>query len=217
MPRLAAAYRRETDRNVKRALLRSFGKIAPISREVIELLLEELPSPIFGVHVVPVFGALGPAARPAVPALTAVMRWDDSSSRISAAIALGEILAASPVSPGGADPLPAAVAALGRALGDPHLEVRQQAARALGKIGPAAAGAVPALAAALELEDPATSDAAVHGYAAWALGEMGKLALPAVPALRRCYQNDRDPFTRKAAEAALRKLGASPLGKNLES
>lgn len=217
LPRLVAVYRGEKDRDVQRALLRSFGKIAPTSREVVDLLLEELASPVFGRDAVPVFGALGPAARPAVPALTAVLGWEDSSSRISAAIALGAILAASPVSPGGADPLPTAVAALGRALGDPHLSVRLESAKALGQIGPAASAAIPALIAVLELEDGETADRSLHGPAAWALGEMGKLALPAAPALRRCFENDRDPYTRKAAEAALRKLGLAPVGKNLKT
>ena len=95
--------------------------------------------------------------------------------------------------------------------------MRQQAAQALGKIGPAAAAAVPALQAALELADGESADAALHGYAAWALGEMGSAALPAVPALRRCYESDPDPFTRKAAAAALRKLGAFPLGQDADT
>ena len=217
LPRLVAVYRREPELDVKRTLLRAFSRIRPSTPEVVDLLVAELPRPILGGQALPALGALGRTARPAVPALVAVLSGEDSSNRISAAIALGSILEASPISPGGADPLPAAVAALARSLGDLHLSVRQEAAQALGKIGPAAAAAIPALIAVLELEDDGNSDSSVHRYAAWSLGRMGKLALPAVPALRRCYDNDPDPFTRKAAAAALGKLGVPPIGKNLET
>ncbi len=215
--RLVAVYQRDKDDDVRRNLLRAFGQIEPTSKEVIDLLIGELGPSVLGRSAVPVFGALGRSALSAVPALTEVLRWDDSSSRVSAAIALGEILAASPLSPASSDPLPAAVLALTRSLGDLHLDVRQQSAQALGKIGPAAASAVPALAAVLDLEDGETSDSSLHRYAAWSLGEMGKLALPAVPSLRHCFANDADPFTRKTAEAALRKLGVDPLGRDLDS
>lgn len=217
LPRLLAAYRREPELDVQRTLLRAFSQITPSTPEVVELLVAELPRPILGGQALPALGALGRTARPAVPALVAVLSGEDSSNRISAAIALGSILEASPISPGGADPLPAAVAALARSLGDLHLSVRQEAAQALGRIGPAAAAAIPALIAVLELDDDGNSDSSVHRYAAWSLGQMGKLALPAVPALRRCYDNDPDPFTRKAAAAALGKLGVAPTGKNLDT
>jgi HEAT repeat protein len=217
LPRLITFYRREPDGDVKRTLLRTFAHARPSTPEVVELLVGELKEPILGKLAVSSLGALGSTARPAVPALVAVLGGDDSSSRISAAISLGSILEASPLSPGGADPLPAAVAALSRSLGDLHLTVRQESAQALGKIGPAAAASIPALIAVLELEDDDNSDSSVHRYAAWSIGQMGKLALPAVPALRRCYENDPDPFTRKAAAAALGKLGVAPTGKNLDT
>lgn len=193
------------------------ARIQPDTAEEVERLVAELREPIHGRLAIAKLGALGRTAWPAVPALVAILAGDDSSSRISAAIALGDILAASPISPGGADPLPAAVAALSRSLGDLHLTVRQESAQALGKIGPAAAAAIPALIAVLELEDDDNSDSSVHRYAAWSLGQMGKLALPAVPALRRCYGNDLDPFTRKAAAAALAKLGVAATGTNLDT
>lgn len=217
LPRLVAAWRRETDREVRRTLLRSLGLIQPTTREVVDLLSAEIASPLHGFEAVPALGALGPAARPATPTLVAVLGEPDSSKRISAAIALGAILESSPLSPGGDDPLPAAVGALARTLGDPHLTARQEAAKALGRIGPAAAAAVPALIAVLELEDGESADHALHASAAWALGEMGKIALPAAPALRRCFSSDPDPFTRKAAEAALRKLGVAPAGSNSQT
>ena len=69
----------------------------------------------------------------------------------------------------------------------------------------------------LEIEGGETADESIHAYAAWAIGEMGKLGLPAVPALRRCFENDPDPYTRKAAEAALRKLGVAPHGNQLKT
>ena len=70
----------------------------------------------------------------------------------------------------------------------PIRDVRRSAADALGKIGPPAAEAVPALAAALH--DP---DEDVRRSAADALGKIGPAAAEAVPALAAALHDpDRD-------------------------
>jgi HEAT repeats len=78
---------------------------------------------------------LGPAGKPAVPALADKLKSPDSLVRQNAALALGKI------GPEAADAVPALV----EALHDADWPVRRHAALALGEIGPAAAAAAPAL------------------------------------------------------------------------
>jgi HEAT repeat protein len=78
---------------------------------------------------------------------------------------------------------------------------RRYAAEALGKIGPEAKEAIPALIAALN-----DQDADVRRYAADALGEIGPEAKVAVPALIAAL-NDQDIVVRSSAAEALGKIG----------
>ena len=86
-------------------------------------------------------------------------------------------------------------------LQDPDVEVRSRAAEALGKIGPEAAAAVPALTTALQ--DP---DVDVRMEAAWALGCIGPEAAAAAPALSNALQ---DPVVDVRSEAAVQALRAA--------
>ncbi len=88
----------------------------------------------------------------------------------------------------GAPSVPALVAVLR----DPDPELRQNAARALARIGPDASEAVPELIAALD-----DKDIGVRKYATRALGEIGPAAGKAVPALIKELRQ-----TAKAAEQA---------------
>ena len=79
---------------------------------------------------------------------------------------------------------PASAEVLGgleRALGDPDSNVREAAARALGAHGPAAARAVPALAAA---SHAAGQSGAVARACLYALGSIGKASAPAIGEIR---------------------------------
>jgi HEAT repeat protein len=78
--------------------------------------------------------------------------------------------------------------------------VRQNAALALGQIGPDARAAVPALGEAL-----GDSEWAVRRQAALALGHIGVHAHPAIPALQK-LSRDPDPLVRKAAQQALKQI-----------
>jgi hypothetical protein len=64
------------------------------------------------------------------------------------------------------------------ALKSPDINIRREAARALGEIGPGAKDAVPELIEALDDED-------MDLIAVWALGRIGPAAIAAVPAIRR--------------------------------
>lgn len=130
-------------------------------------------------------GLLGPAARPAVPAL-ATLTTDDRSVRVrqTAARALGQI-------GGAARP---AAAALRKALADPAAEVRVEAAFALWSVANDSAG-VPVLAAVADSRAVAL------------LGEIGPAAKGATTALRRALTAGVPADRVAAAEALYRVSG----------
>jgi HEAT repeat protein len=173
-------------------------------------------------------GRLGAAARPAIPALIAAAVDVEEPVRKSAAGALEKIDPEWPATPGAAEAVPALVKALGSrftevwqlasfllgrigkpavptlidALADRWQDTRQVVvARSLGRIGPAAAEAVPALAHELTGEH-----AHVRQAAAEALGQIGPAAEPAVPGLIQLL-TDRLPASRQAAAVALARVG----------
>jgi HEAT repeat protein len=95
----------------------------------------------------------------------------------------------------------AAVPELIRALKDEDWQVRNQAAVALGVIGPEARAAVPALSELLQDEDKY-----LRSNAATAVGKLGREARSAVPELTKAVK-DRDEDVRQNAAAALGRIG----------
>jgi HEAT repeat protein len=79
--------------------------------------------------------------------------------------------------------------------------VRMMSANAIGAIGPEAASAVPALAAACRIETEVTH---VLRACAAALGEIGKAATPALPVLRGLVNTK--PLVRRSAERAIEQI-----------
>lgn len=86
------------------------------------------------------------------------------------------------------------------ALSDSQPQVRVQAIRALGNVGPAAPEVIPALIGVLRDSDPA-----VRGQAALALLKFGPEAKSALPALTDA-KNDSDKTVRNFAAKALEKI-----------
>jgi HEAT repeat protein len=126
-------------------------------------------------------GRIGPAARAAVPALIDALKDPEEPERHR-------------------DPEPSdRPAPVERA---PARTVRDRAAEALGKIGPAAKDAVPALSRALN--DP---DKAVGTRAAEALGRIGPAAKAAVPALLTAFKDDKRRAVGDRAAEALGRMG----------
>jgi len=72
-------------------------------------------------------------------------------------------------------------------------------------MGPAAATAVPALAAACRVETEVTH---VLRACAAALGEIGKASAPALPVLRELVENK--PLARRSAERAIEQIEKAP-------
>jgi HEAT repeat protein len=138
---------------------------------------------------------MGPAAAPAVPALTKLLYHRSAAS--SAADALGEI----------GPPARAAVLALIRAMKDPDTNgyrsnLRLDATKAIGGIGPGAKAALPALIEALGDDWDEVSEAAVRSLA--------RIGPASVPALVKALQNQK-PEIRILAAKALGGIG--PAGK----
>jgi HEAT repeat protein len=100
----------------------------------------------------------------------------------------------------------AKVAELIRNLGDADAEIRYQATRSLGDLGPEAKDAVPAL--IKTLGDP---DADVRYRTAVALGHIGPAAKEAVPALVNAL-GDPDIGVRQGAALALSEIGPGAKG-----
>ncbi|MHB1033611.1 MAG: HEAT repeat domain-containing protein [Pirellulales bacterium] len=152
-------------------------------------------------------GRMGPEAKPAIPALTELLRDKDPNVRIAAVSALGRIASAAvPAltelrknvgpSAGGAPGMDLNPSGL-RVVG-PLIRIRPAAARALGQIGPAA---IPALTELLR-----DKDWEVRCFAAEALGKIGSEAKMAIPALTALLK-DKNPNVRVAAAEALGGIG----------
>jgi len=94
---------------------------------------------------------------------------------------------------------PDGTALLARFLSDPDQGMRLEAARALGKLGPAAAVAVPGLTAALK-----ERNLKLRLAAATALGSIGAAAAPAIPVLAMAMTAAHLVLARLAAQALSR-------------
>jgi TonB family protein len=169
--------------------------------------------------------------RDVTAALIAHLGDSDAPVRSASAAALGVLVVKNPADG------PAALPALTAALRDPDLHVQEDAAEALGKIGPGARPAIPALrgllthkelrvAAAISLTqiDPVGTAAETLPVlieilkdpknprrisVPETLGALGPLAAPAIPALTAALK-DPEPFIQTAAAEALVKVRPRP-------
>lgn len=197
----------------------------------VDHLRQRLAEPPHRRQALGVLGAIGPAAKAAVPDLVAALADADEACSTEAAVALAAI---------GPDAA-VAVPGLQKQLADGvPAGSRYTAAYALGRIGPAAKAALPRLLelsksddeimatvaawAALKIEpaDAALIETAipllrrairgdrdmVRLEAAVALGDIGKAAATAIPILELVSEEDPLPGVRAAAAEAIRKIRA---------
>jgi HEAT repeat protein/lysophospholipase L1-like esterase len=153
-------------------------------------------SPAVRAEAARALGALGPAARSAMPALFARLADPRQRVRWEAALALFHL---GPRAPESVRPLIAA-------LESPDVFVRGFAAFSLGSLGKAAHEAVPALITALQSEEGYG-----RGGAALALAKMGEAAREAIPALVSGLES-QDPEHRWKAARALGRIGLASDG-----
>jgi HEAT repeat protein len=139
-------------------------------------------------------GAMGPAAKSAVPELLNIILDDDTGFlEAQVALALGKIGSA-------------AVPSLCAALSNESAKVRRGSAFALGLIGPKAYEAVPDLTKALKDDEPL-----VRALSAESLGKIGQEAEPATPALTKALKDD-DADVRINSAVALWRIGKHAAG-----
>jgi HEAT repeat protein len=130
---------------------------------------------------------LGPDAQPAAAALVRVCGSEDDSTREWATSALEGL----------GPPLESQMHDLIALVGNKSLDVAYWAVTLLGRLGDAAAPAVPVLTDALQ----GAAEQAVKERAAWALGQIGPAAKSAVPALRVATASKQPRLSRLATEA----------------
>lgn len=211
--------------SVRQATAAALGRIGP---EAVPSLIEMLQDENVAVRAAAA-RALGDIIRGTkdLPTLRATVKAPDASVRRATTAALGAI---------GAEAVPSLI----ELLKDVEPTIRKMAAESLRGIGPQAKDAVPALKARLIDTDGMAQVAAalalwkisatvtdavpvltaalkhpeepVRVYAAEGLGDIGPAAKEAVPALRAMSQdqNANQSTTRRAATAALRKIGVEP-------
>jgi HEAT repeat protein len=176
---------------VRAVAARVVAAMGPAGRDAVPSLLAALgePDDVTRSAVALALAQVGPEARAAVPALLAVMAAQ-GEARFRAVEAVGRIRD------------PGAVPALCAALGDPNGDMRWQAARALGRIGPKARSCTPSLLGALE---DANSD--VRMAAVRALPRLGVGRDQVLPALEKLC-SDPSPEVRSEAARVLKTLGS---------
>jgi HEAT repeat protein len=93
------------------------------------------------------------------------------------------------------------ISAVAKLMKDSDLDIRSQAARALGYIGASAKSAIPELIDALKSDEPL-----LIVQAAWALSRMGEAADRAIPALDALVNNSKSEDVKATAKAAIEEI-----------
>lgn len=183
------AIRRElTSRTapLRRHALRAIARIGPAAEDVLLDLMLMLTVPNAAEHRWELFEALcalGPAAKPVIPALRRAVGLPEADFSVGAATALALL------EPSG-DQIPARLIG---ALASPEAAERLAGVRGLKMLGARCVGSVPLLIARL-----ADSAREVRQLAAEALGTLGPTAAPALAALRQ-LSTDPDEIVRNVA------------------
>jgi HEAT repeat protein len=201
----------DEDRNDRAEFVDLLVEIGPAAVGPLAAALSD-DSPLRRARAALALGRIGTAAKAAGPALTAALKDPAVEVRVAAAEALW--LSAEDA---------AAVAALADGLAADDRDLRLRCARFLGRMGPAARAAVPALVKSLadRSQSPGPAVPLVAASAAEALGRIGPDARAAAPALRDVLRlpeerdsrgRNTDPFNirvlRVHAAVALVRLGA---------
>jgi HEAT repeat protein len=182
------------DRLARWEAAKALGELGVGARDAIPALAARLADPEVAVRHAALW-ALVKIGPDSIPALSQALRAPAAQARMlrrPVALELGRL--------GGIEPLAEALAH------DEQGIVRQAAAEALGKLGPPAKSAVPALIGALE-KDPWP---AVRRFAAESLGWLGPDAKEAVPALAQAAQDPKEDMgVRPAASWAAARINST--------
>lgn len=162
--------------------------------------VESDPSPEVRAAAANLLGQIGRAAAEAIPVLRAARTWEGAEGKGIVMAAAHAALLKIEWPDGDAPPGERTRGSVYGFIRTLQTEADAVAAEGLGKLGPGASEAVPALVEAL-----ATKDDAVARSAAWALGRIGPRAQEALPAIKGALKAD-DAYVRITAAAALAKI-----------
>jgi HEAT repeat protein len=183
----------------RRRAIHALGVIGPVVDAVVPALAAVLLTDVdrrARIEAAVALLRMGPAAKPALPALIQALADRDPVIRMNVATALHRM------GPAARPAVPALIRALGDARNDTDCKlfpctIREVVAVALGHASADSAEAVPALSELLLPSEPESTRAA----AARALGEIGLEATPAAPRLRPLLDDPSDRVRTAAAEA----------------
>lgn len=184
-------YLQDLSPAVRQRAVEALGYFGPKAVPVLTRSLASDASVDVRVAVAAALGALGPAAREALPALIEASTAPEPKVRAGAALALAKV----------GREVKETVPALVRALEDAEPAVRFAAAQAVGGLGPTASEAVPGLVRTLRDTNPSIQQEAIR-----ALGNVGPAARAATADLRKLMENDQLRSLRPAVEQALAKI-----------
>jgi len=207
------------DHNIGWTVFYALGKIGSAAKDAVPALIDALTcgnGEVYRdfidedrIYAAEALGRIGPAAKAAVPALIDALEDEDSDTRREAANALSKI------DPAAKDVVKYAIPVLiawvkddGGGVFDIEYAQRGDVAfEVLGRIGPAAKAAVPALIDALKYGDGSGHEYVnivgkkFRQYAAETLGRIGPEARAAVPALTEALKDESECIRQAAAEA----------------
>ena len=203
-------------------VLRALVKIDPDGEKCVPALIRALGHEDSEVVRVAAdcLGLLGPRAKDAIPALTAVVtRVREGPVRPNEDPQVGAARALRRVGPPGEAAIPALISAVKdrrRLAGeDPlHSQAAAAAAESLGSFGTAARDAIPVLIEALRSHDNDFDDRVLRPAAALALGRIRPEARAAIPALR-AYIDEREKSSWDQAEAIIALYRLAPDGREI--
>jgi len=192
VPALVAALS-DPDDAVKSAALTATHWIGPDAAAAVPALIELWRRGFRRATIAGIFGMMGPAARAAVPELTAGLGDPDIDTRYWSAVALGRI----------GEAARSAVPKLIEMLGERNARARAGAVSGLTRLGPAAEPAVPVFVRML-----ASDEQISRLLAAKALRQLRELAAVAAPAVIERLRSEDSPAVRRELIYSLRGMPA---------
>jgi HEAT repeat protein len=152
----------DDDPATRSEVLMALGAIGPDAQAAVPAVIKALHDPEVSVRYAACYalGKIGPAALPAEGDLQNELSAEDPFLRVASAWALARIHPECAVTAAKSVPV------LVKALGEPNVTTRLEAAESLGCLGPLAKDAIPALNKAKEDRDPAVREAAAEALKA---------------------------------------------------
>lgn len=157
------------------------------------LLVNPQPRRLYDYRFLGAYGliALGSGAKPAIPALIALLTDNDGDIRYAAVFTLRSL------GPVAGDALPSLI----KCLHDPNFSVQSDAILGLGEVHDDAQRVIPILVDLLDKPQNPQHSEIIHSDALWALRQFGLEAKPAVPSILKLLNDEREAIRSEATNA----------------